>query len=182
MNRHKTFGAFAVAVACLAPTLADAAFSRSGTPNVQFTATGPAGLKIVGTSHELDVRDDGTSVTISVPLANLDTGIGLRNKHMREKYLEVDKFPRAELAVKRADLKVPEAGAQTSAEADGTMLLHGVSRPAHFSYKSRRDAAGVHVTGSVRVNINDHGIAVPSYLGVTVKPDVDVELSFDATE
>lgn len=182
MIRHRVLGAVAVAVVCLAPTLADAAFTRIGTPTVQFTAAGPGGLKIVGTTHELDVRDDGTSVTVSVPLANLDTGIGLRNKHMREKYLEVDKYPRAELAVKRADIKVPEAGAPTAGEANGTMLIHGISRPARFSYKSRRDASGIHVTGAVRVNINDHGIAVPSYLGVTVKPDVDVELSFEANE
>ena len=32
--------------------------------------------------------------------------------------------------------------------------------------------------GTVHVNMNDFGITVPVYLGVTVKPDVDVSASF----
>lgn len=164
------------------PNVADASLARAGTPNVQFSAVGPAGLKIVGTTHELDLRESDAAVVISVPLANLDTGISLRNKHMREKYLEVDKYPRAELTVARADVHLPEAGAETSGEAPGTMAIHGVSRPVRFSFRVKRDGAGIHVTGSVHVNINDHGILVPSYLGVTVKPDVTVELSFDAND
>ena len=163
---------------------AGAALTRTGTPDVQFTATGPAGLKIVGTTHELDVRDDGTLVVVAVPLANLDTGISLRNRHMREKYLEVDKYPRAELTVARGVLQVPGAGAGTSTagEADGTMVIHGVSKPVHFSYRAKRDGASLKVNGAVHLNINDYGIAVPSYLGVTVKPEIDVDLSFGVTE
>jgi polyisoprenoid-binding protein YceI len=172
----------ALGAALLAPGAAEAALTRTGTPTVQFTAVGPAGLTIVGTTHELDVRETETGVTVAVSLANLDTGIALRNRHMREKYLEVDKYPRAELSVARSDVRVPAAGAATSGDVDGTMVIHGVSRPVRLAYKARRDERGIHVTGSVHVNIKEHGIQVPSYLGVTVKPDVDVTLSFDVGE
>lgn len=173
---------FALAAFCLVPSIADAALTRTGVPSVEFTAVGPAGLKIVGTTHELDLTDDGTRLVVSVPLANLDTGISLRNKHMREKYLEVGTYPRAVLTVARGDVQVPSVGSQTAGEASATMLIHGVSRPVRLSYRARRDGSGIHVTGSVHVNMNDHGIAVPSYLGVTVKPDVEVSLAFDANE
>jgi polyisoprenoid-binding protein YceI len=172
----------ALAVVCILPAVAGAALSRSGTPNVQFTAIGVAGLKIVGTTHELDLREDGGNVVVSVPLANLDTGIGLRNQHMREKYLEVAKYPRAELTVVRNLVNVPVVGADSSGAAAGTMLIHGVSRPVQFKYRAKRDGAGIHVTGSVHLNMKDHGISVPSYLGVTVKPDVDVDVTFDVNE
>ena len=167
---------------CLVPAVAGAALTRTGAPSVEFTALGPAGLKIVGVTHDLDLRDDGANVVVSVPLANLDTGISLRNKHMREKYLEVDKYPRAELTVARADVRVPVAGTDTDGDAPATMSIHGVSRAVRFSYRARREGNGIHVTGSVHVNVKDHGIAIPSYLGVTVKPDVDVSVTFDASE
>jgi hypothetical protein len=34
----------------------------------------------------------------------------------------------------------------------------------------------------MRINIRDFGINVPSYLGVTVKPDVDVAIKLSAAE
>ena len=178
----RLLAAITVATLCLAPDLADAAFARAGTPTVQFTALGPAGLKIVGTTHDLDVRESDDIVNVSVPLASLDTGISLRNKHMREKYLEVDKYPRAELAVARSAIKVPTAGASTSGDVEGAIAIHGVSRKTHFTYQAKRDERGLHVSGAVHVNMNEHGISVPSYLGVTVKPEVDVALTFDVTE
>ena len=172
----------AMLTATTATVLASGALARTGTPTVQFFATGPAGLKIVGAAHDLDVQEDGEKLRVSVPLANLDTGIALRNKHMREKYLEVGKFPRADLSVSRADLRIPAEAGETSGEAAATMLIHGIAKPVRFMYRVRRDGSGLHVTGSTRVNINEHGIAVPSYLGVTVKPDVDISAAFDATE
>ena len=178
----RLLAAVALAAICLGPSLADAALARTGTPNVQFTALGPAGLKIVGTTHDLDIRENDGVLNVSVPLANLDTGIALRNKHMREKYLEVDKYPRAELSLGRGAVQMPAAGSSTSGDVEGTIAIHGVSRKTHFTYQSKRDERGIHVSGALHVNMNDHGISVPSYLGVTVKPDVDVALTFDVTE
>jgi hypothetical protein len=34
----------------------------------------------------------------------------------------------------------------------------------------------------MHLNMNDFGIQVPSYLGVTVKPDVDVAAQFEVTD
>jgi YceI-like domain len=157
--------------------IAEAKLAGSG-GEVSFTALGPGGLKIVGTTKELSVKDDGSSVTIVVPLNNLDTGIGLRNKHMREKYLEVDKYPNAELSVSRATLKFADG----SGSAPGTMKIHGQSKPVTFNYTAKKSGSSFSVDGSVHLNMKEFGIEVPSYLGVTVKPEVDVTTKFTAID
>ncbi len=163
------------------PLTADAKLGRSGDANVSFTATGPAGMKIEGKTSELNVNDDGSNVTVSVPLRNLTTGIALRDRHMRDKYLQVDRFPNAELTVARSALKVPSAG-ETSGDATGTMKIHGQTKSVTFHYVAKRDGGTIKVDGSVHVNMRDYGMEVPTFMGVTVKPDVDVAVKFGAQE
>ena len=158
---------------------AEAKLARGGPASVTFTAAGPGGMKIVGTTTDLDVADDGQQVTISVPLANLTTGISLRDKHMKEKYLQVPSFPTATLRVARAAVAVV-AGATAEGDIPGTMTIHGHDHPVTVHFKARSAGANLEVDGATRVNMNDYAIDVPSYLGVTVKPDVDLAVHFVA--
>lgn len=169
--------------ACAASTLlmfatvvapADAALGRGRDAGVSFHATGPAGLKIEGKTNAFTVSEQGGKVHFVVPLAGLDTGIALRNKHMREKYLEVGKYPNAELVVERSALEMPADGTEASGSVAGMMTIHGRSRPVQVTYKAQRSGASLSISGGVHLNIKEFGIDVPSYLGVTVKPDIDV--------
>lgn len=164
------------------PTLALAALTRAGDASAVFVAVGPAGLKIEGKTSELDVAEADGKVKVGVPLANLDTGITLRNKHMREKYLEVAKFPRAELVVEKNALKIPADGAEVTGTTTGWMTIHGQTKSVSFQYTARLSGGTYAVTGSTHLNINDFGIGVPSYLGVTVKPEIDVNVRFSAVD
>jgi polyisoprenoid-binding protein YceI len=170
-------GAAALAIFGLGAT-AHAALSTATDPHVTFDAAGPAGMKIEGTTADLSVTDDGGNVVITVPLANLSTGIGLRDHHMREKYLEVPKFPVATLTVARAALKFPHAGEEATADVPATVQLHGQTRLTTVHYDAKSDGSAFAAHGAFRINMNDFGIAVPVYLGVTVKPEVDVTASF----
>lgn len=171
-----------VAAALSLPTFADAKLGGASGQAVTFTAVGPAGMKIEGKSADLSVNDDATNITVIVPLANLKTGIDLRDKHMREKYLEVGKFPNAELQVPRASLKFPADGSPSSGQAQGTLKIHGKSKAVTFSYSAKRAGSKYEVSGDVRININDFGIEVPSYMGVTVKSDVGINVRFTTTD
>jgi polyisoprenoid-binding protein YceI len=155
-----------------------AAVSGASDAHVGFEASGPAGLKITGTTTDLTASEDGGNVVLTVALANLTTGIGLRDQHMREKYLEVPKFPATTLVVARSALTVPPSGQKSAGDAPGTLTLHGQSRPVTVHYDSKGDGAGVVIHGTFHINMNDFGITVPSYLGVTVKPGVDVSADF----
>lgn len=160
---------------------ADAKLGSASGSAVQFNAAGPAGMAIVGKTTDLQVADDGQNVTVTVGLSSLSTGIGLRDKHMKEKYLQVQTYPTADLVVPRASLKVPSGGA-VNASAQGTMKIHGKAKPVTFTYTAKPDGGKITVSGSVRVNVQDYGIEIPSYMGVTVKPDVDVSVQFTTAD
>ena len=161
---------------------AHAKLSKVGGPEVSFTLVGPAGMKIVGNGNDLRVADDGTAVKVQVPLASMKTGISIRDKHMHEKYLQTPNYPNAELNVARSALKIPAAGGNVAQDAAGTLTLHGKSKPVNFHYTSSRDGTKLKVHGTMHLNMNDFGIEVPVYLGVTVKPDVDVVAQFDVSD
>jgi polyisoprenoid-binding protein YceI len=158
-----------------------AALSSATDPRVGFHAVGPAGLTIDGTTTELSAAEQGGNLVVTVPLGNLSTGIALRDHHMKEKYLEVGKYPTAVLTVARSALKVPATGEPVEADVPGTLQLHGQTRPVTVHYEAKGDGPGVSAKGKLHVNMNDFGIQVPNYLGVTVKPDVDVSASFRMT-
>ncbi len=162
--------------------VADAKLARTGTPSVVFRASGPAGMKIQGTTSDLDVDDQGAKIVVRVPLKNLSTGIALRDDHMRNKYLEVGTYPNAELTVDRSALRFPTGSDPVSGDATGTMAMHGKTKSTSFHYNVGKSGNTYRVAGTIHLDIRDYGITVPTYLGVTVKPDVDVEVQFTASE
>lgn len=181
MNRSSSRMMLSLTVcAALAVTVAaEAKLTSTGSSSVEFKAVGPGGLKINGKSNVVQVADDDKTITVTVPLGNLDTGIGMRNTHMKDKYLEVSKYPNAVLSVTKPGAGYPAGG---SGEATGTMTLHGVSKPVKFHYDVKKEGAEYAVSGTVRINITDFKIEQPSFAGATVKPDVDVAVSFRAKE
>jgi len=179
MQRQQRFlAAISIGGIVVASAVASAGLGKPSDSVVGFQAIGPAGLKIAGKTAELTVMDEGDSVSIVVPLANLKTGIEVRDHHMRDKYLEVEKFPSAKLTVKRSELKLPAAGERVTSDVPGTLLLHGQTKPVTVHYEVKAEGSAYSVEGKLRLNMKEVGIEVPSYLGVTVKPDVDVDAHF----
>lgn len=170
MSLRLFVGSFAVA--SLFTWIAEAKLARTGDAQVSFSATGPAGLSIVGTTSDLAITESEQEVVVTVPLRNLDTKIDLRNRHMREKYLEVAKFPNAELRVTKAAVSAP------SGKGTAQLSLHGQTRPVTFTYATKEDAGATGVTASLHLSMLDFGIEKPGYAGISVKPDVDVNVAF----
>ena len=174
--------AFALIVACSLTfgVNALAGWTRAGADaEAVFRGSGPGGFKIEGKTKTVNITDDGTLMTITVNLVDLATGIGLRDRHMRDKYLEVAKFPDAVLVVSLAGLKIPTDAAVVEADANGMFTLHGVSKELPFHYKGICKADGMcEIDGALNLNMNDFGVKVPSYLGITVKPDLTTSVHF----
>jgi polyisoprenoid-binding protein YceI len=163
-------------------TRAQATLSAPADGHVAFQASGPAGMTIEGTTAELGIADQGDNIVITVPLANLTTGISLRDRHMKEKYLEVQKYPSATLTIARSALKLPSAADKVETDVPSTVNIHGQARPVVVHYEAKKDGATLSARGKFHINMRDFGIEVPSYLGVTVKPDVDVSANFRVAE
>jgi polyisoprenoid-binding protein YceI len=129
----------------------------------------------------------GTPATLegelNVDLSTLDTGIELRNTHLRDKYLEIGRgaeFATAVLSAVRLD-KAATSTFRGQTPFTGTLLLHGARRPVAGQADIRPEGDEVRVTASFPVRIDEYGIAPPRYLGVGVKNEVQVKISLLAT-
>jgi len=149
--------------------------------SVEFTAIGKPGfLEINGTGAVASgtiVEEVGkVSGTIEVLLSPLKTGLELRDKHMKEKYLDVAKFPKAVFVL---DPVLP--------------LGTGFA----FTGKLTVKADTVAVSGKAKINTirpNEQevtaefsipvfelkSVGVPSYMGITVADKITVKIKFKA--
>lgn len=173
----------ATALLVLLSTPALARIAPKGDASIDFFATGPGGLNIDGKTKEMSIGDDSRKLVFTVPLKDLDTGMPLRNDHMRNKYLEVDKYPNATLEVPRSQIEFPALGKRSEGDVKGTFTCHGKSKEVTVHYKAHREKDnGLGGEGKFKINLKDYDISVPKYLGVTVSPDVDIQVKFNATD
>jgi polyisoprenoid-binding protein YceI len=138
--------------------------------------TSLAGSLTPGSSNPLPLTGE-----VVVDLATIDTGIGLRDRHLREK-LELERGAGFDKAV-LSDIVVTEArGAGFRGESGftGTLRLHGVSRPLRGKAEIRGEGPGVRVVAEFVLPLPDFGIDPPSYMGVGVTNKVVVTVSFAA--
>jgi polyisoprenoid-binding protein YceI len=136
------------------------------------------GALTVGTARPLSLAGQ-----ISVDLATIDTGIGLRNQHLREKYLEVSRgsgFDRAVLSeIRMSDAQSDEFQGQTGFS--GTLLLHGTKKAVAGTAQIRRSGLEALVTATLPLTLTDFGIVPPEYLGVGVADRILVKVSLTTT-
>ncbi len=121
--------------------------------------------------------------TLRVDLVPLDTGIELRNNHLRETYLEVargERFRHAALTGIELAVPLPPDAARHKTPFSGTLSLHGVERAiAGKAELSRRDGQ-LHVQAAFSLSLKVFDIPPPRYLGVGVRDEVGILVTFDA--
>lgn len=142
---------------------------------VLFVAHGNLGMRVEGRTRDLAMSTAPDAVEFQVRLDTLDTGIALRDRHMREDYLEVRSYPLAQLRIPRDNL--PALGGVASGTCRGELTLHGKTHPVDVSFRMK-PSSGYEVMASVQVDMRDYGIAAPKYLGISIKPLVEVSVDF----
>lgn len=152
--------------------------------SVKFLAVGkPSAIRIRGTGESpkgsITVKDTEVKGEFEVALASLDTGISLRTNHMKEKYLEVQKFPNAIFSI--TQMKLPAAITPDGYSADdvpvtGLLTLRGVQHAVSGKASVRSDDGKVTANVQFPVSLAAHGISIPVYLGITVTDQVEVEV------
>jgi polyisoprenoid-binding protein YceI len=172
-------------------TIAGAGSWRAGQGDVRvicpMTVGGSFDAKTTALSGSVTAGTDGSPTldgSVSVDLRTLDSGVSLRNEHMREKYLEVDKAPEygqavlSEIALKGLSPDAPAGKGSFT----GSLTLHGVKKAVTGTVDVRRAGDGLRVKASFPVNLSDYNISEPRYLGVGVKNTVQVEAAFTVTQ
>jgi polyisoprenoid-binding protein YceI len=152
--------------------------------HVHFLAVGrPAMIKINGEgqslSGQIDEQAGKVSGTFQFDLTGLQTGIELRDRHMKEKYLEVGRFKSAQLAFD--SVAIPAAADPTQStelRVPARLNLHGQEHPVEVNTKIKRTADGYEGHGQFSLKLSDFGVEIPVYLGIKVADQVDVTVEF----
>jgi polyisoprenoid-binding protein YceI len=137
---------------------------------------------ISGTLVPVGGRPAAFAGAVAVDLRTLETGIGLRNEHMRNEYLEVGKGEGYQAAV-LSDVDLGDVAADTirgKTRFTGTLLLHGVKKPVAGQAEVRREGSAVRVDAAFPITLADYAIKEPRYLGVGVKDVVQVKVTLTA--
>ena len=192
---HKAF-LLVVISATLLTSLARAAMTipvQSSQGKIEFHAVGrPSMIKVNGEGKGPDgtitITSAGAGASSKVSgdltfdMTTLNSGISMRDDHMKNKYLEVGKFPQAKLHL--TEVSLPEKwSAQTPVAKDvpfkGEMTLHGQTKPVTGKFDVSGDSAKMNAKVNFEINIAEYGVEIPVYLGITVKNDVPVEITLN---
>jgi polyisoprenoid-binding protein YceI len=116
-----------------------------------------------------------------VDLRTLDTGIGLRTTHMLERYLEVDAKPGFDRAVLSEIEGVIDAGElRDRGTFSAKLTLHGVTRDVSGQAAIRHQGDTLRVEASFPLGLTDFDIPEPRYLGIGVRDEIFVRVTFTA--
>ena len=133
-------------------------------------------------SGELSVPPaDGATVavqgTFHVDFQTLETGIGLRDRHMRRDYLQVDKGEDFSTAT-FSDLRIEKLDGKTTFT--GTLRLHGQSRQISGTAELQRRDGSIRVEARFPLRMSEFQIPIPAYLGVGVRDEMQASVTLTA--
>jgi len=160
---------------------------------VEFDAVGrPSALKIHGKgegptgSFTMEVKGNEVLVTgvANFTLNSLETGIQMRNEHMKKKYLETEKFPDAKLTLTQWKISASPQTDPLSLKdqtLQGVLFLHGVEKPVTGKINIERAGTTATFKAEFDLKISDFNIAKPGFAGITMAEDVKVTLNGGGT-
>lgn len=146
---------------------------------IDFVAKGnPSFIKATGelkiNEAKLMLKEDIIAGEIKVDLTKLDSGIELRDSHLKEKYLHTEKYPHAVLKVK--DLKLME-GKTFEGKFKAKLLFHGIEKEIEVSGKLMRKDKQVEVMGEFDLKLTDYSVELPSFQGITAADIVKIKVN-----
>ena len=153
------------------------------------------GVKVRGESDALRanvlVRRDSDQLILEeidawLPSTSLETGMGIRDAHLQNYIFTTDDGQTPDLTFTAANMMCPSARAgEVKCDISGNLTIRGVQRPFTLATKIREQGGSVttfRVVGEGSIELSDYGIERPSYLGVTIKDSVKLQLEFNAKE
>ncbi len=157
---------------------------ESGRDNVSFTSDAPIELivgrttKITGEvtiDDSLDLKQVKPKVQFDVDLESIDTGIILRNEHMKDNFLETKKFPQASFIVNNvisSDYKLKDAKPVELAT-KGDFTVHGITvkkdipvkvtyfKESDFTHNRFEHGDVIRIQSSFEIKLSEHKIKRP---------------------
>ena len=166
---------------------------------------------IVGTTNHIrgEVVLDPNNVaenlkaSFEIDLATIDTGIKERNGHLRDQYLETEKYPKAILTIEKIiklekeDRETPEKLENSKSSyvtAEGVLELHGIKKRMTFNEVkityfdgSKELEAGymygdiLKIDGNFKMKLSDFNIKRPQFLLLKLSEELNIKISMLAS-
>jgi polyisoprenoid-binding protein YceI len=152
---------------------------------VEFRSKAPM-EEVVGVTSNIDGYlywdgdqfTDSSALYFEVDLNTIDTGIGLRNRHMRENYLETDQYPLASFEGRIIDQqKVSDNGYEVTVE--GKMSIHGVEKNISIAGKVTQTSATTYqLHTAYSVLLTDYNIDIPKLMFLKLDNEIKLDIRF----
>jgi polyisoprenoid-binding protein YceI len=134
-----------------------------------------------------DIHDSGQGLTIShvaitIPVNTLETGMSLRDSHMRKYVFTTSdgQVPDVEFDAANTTCAANGGGGQLTCQVTGDLAIRGLPRPFTMTLKVKRDGSAFHAAGDALVKLSVYNIDRPSQLGVQTADEVKLHLEFAA--
>lgn len=146
----------------------------SAESSFQFKAIGkPSFIKITGGSKGLsgsisfDESGETASGKVLLELGNIKTGIELRDDHLRENYLEVEKYPQAKLLFSKVPISAKKFKGQLTLHGQTNDIEIELAKPVEINQSAKAEA-------KFAIQLDQYGIRIPSFKGITVASKVEI--------
>ena len=122
-----------------------------------------------------------SNATFTVDVTQLRSDKTLRDNKIRSIGLETDKYPQATFAA-AGPIGIPDDavnGKAVTVQADGDLMLHGVTKKVSIPLQVQRDGAQIKIVGSYQFDWSDFSMSAPSiqpFVSVTGRPLLEFEL------
>lgn len=124
----------------------------------------------------LDGRKALQTVTVSVPVEEIDCGNGTMDKHLR-KALKSGAHPLITYTLATYELRSAEG--LVSAASEGRLTIAGVERPIALDVSIERGTDGLRIRGEQQIRMTEYGVQPPRLMLGTLKVGDMVTVKFD---
>lgn len=152
---------------------------------VEFMAIGsPSAIKIKGEKAKVDgvvqIENNKLQAILKVDLTIFETGMEMRDEHMKENYLQTDKAENKFAQLEIQNLNIPAEYWKNSKELNldfsGDLTLHNVKKSivGKISLSPYKENSPINTISELKVKLSEHKIDIPSFAGITVAEDVNI--------
>lgn len=152
---------------------------------VEFFATGnPSAIKIKGEKAKVDgdikIENNKLQAILKVDLNSFETGMEMRDEHMKENYLQTDKAENKFAQLEIQNLNIPieywENSKEIRLDFSGDLTLHNIKKSVSgkILFPPFKKDLSINTISELQIKLSDYLINIPSFAGITVAENVSI--------
>ncbi|MFH0734995.1 MAG: YceI family protein [bacterium] len=126
--------------------------------------------------YESETSLQNSKIYFEINLNTLDTGIGLRNRHMRENYLETNKYKFTYFDAKVSKITKISSG-EYIIEGTGTIFIHGVYKQIVLSGTLKQISDYFALATNFNIKLSDFNISIPKMMFLKLNELINISIN-----